>query len=138
MSDSAESEEPSGKQAARQVEPAKLREDNAKLLHKRWLRDFTSQGLRYVPEEQAKPSRMYEGFELRDNGTYVELSAGANDAEVQAAGTWLLEEDGALMLTPAAPARSLAASRPSARRIRILELDDNQLVVEEEPADAPH
>ena len=95
------------------------------VIHKRWIRDFGSEQQTYVPAEKAKPSRRApEGFELRPDGTYCEVSGGPTDATEEAEGTWELNDEGLLTLTPKA--------KRGKRRMRIIKAEKEQLVVDEE------
>ena len=95
-----------------------------KTLQKRWIRDFSAERQVYTPEAKAKPSRMIEGFELRDDGTYCDISSGADDALEEAEGTWHLDDDGMLALCR-------HAESSAERKLRIIEADEESLVVEE-------
>lgn len=94
------------------------------VMQQRWLRDFTSQQQVYVPEALAKPSRLCEGFDLREDGTYCQIGSGASDATVESEGKWLLDDDGLLTLSP-----NEASS--AERKIRIVEAEQDKLLVEE-------
>ena len=94
------------------------------IVNKRWIHDFSSEKKTYLPEAKAKPSRMQEGFELKADGTYCDISSGANDATVQSEGTWRLGDDNILMLFP-------QNASGVVRKIRIIAADKDKLVVEE-------
>ena len=94
------------------------------IVNQRWLRDFTSEKRTYLPETKAKPARMQEGFELKADGTYCDISSGANDAIVQSEGTWRLGDDKILTLFP-------HHASGVVRKIRIIDADKDKLVVEE-------
>lgn len=94
------------------------------VLQKRWFRDFTSEQQTYVPEAMAKPARMCEGFELREDGTYCEIGTGADDRTVESEGTWRLDEEGTLTLSP-------KDASGAERKIHVVEADEEKLVVEE-------
>ncbi len=95
-----------------------------KKLQKRWLRDRRAESpyCVYVPEEIARPARRLEGFELRDDGTYVEIESTETDKTEERPGTWTLNAEGLLTLRQAAG---------SERKIRIIECTDERLEVEE-------
>lgn len=95
-----------------------------KVLQRRWLRDFTSRRQVYVPEALATPARMCEGFDLREDGTYCQIGSGANDATVELEGTWRLDDDGLLTLSP-------KEASGIERKIHIVEADHDKLIVEE-------
>ena len=95
------------------------------ILQKRWLRDFTCEQQVYVPETMAKPARMCEGFELRADGSYCEIGSGANDATVESEGTWHLDDDGLLTLSP-------KGTSGTDRTIQIVEANREKLIVEEQ------
>lgn len=103
---------------------AKERKLAAKILQKRWLRDFTAKQQVYVPEEQAKPSRIVEGFKLNGDGSYSKISSGADDKTVESDGTWELNDDDVLILSP-------TDASSGKREIHILKANDEQLIVEE-------
>ncbi len=94
------------------------------VMQQRWLRDFTSQQQVYVPEALAKPSRMCEGFDLREDGTYCQISSGSSDATVEADGKWVLDDDGLLTLSP-------DKASGTERKIRIVAAEQDKLLVEE-------
>ncbi len=103
---------------------AKGRKVSPDVLQKRWLRDFTSEQQTYVPEAMAKPARMCEGFELRADGTYSEITSGADDRPMESEGTWHLDEEGTLTLSP-------KEASGAERKIHVVEADEEKLVVEE-------
>jgi len=94
------------------------------LLQRRWLRDFSSPRQVYVPESKAVPSRMCEGFDLRANGTYCQIGTGENDATIESEGTWHLDDDGLLTLSP-------NEASGIERKMQVVEADQDKLVVEE-------
>lgn len=93
-------------------------------LQKRWLRDRRAESTHsvYVPEEVARPARRLEGFELREDGTYVEIESGETDKSEESPGTWTLDDEGLLTLRREAGGE---------RKIRIVECTDERLEVEE-------
>ncbi len=95
-----------------------------KKLQKRWLRDRRAESAYcvYVPEEVARPARRLEGFELREDGTYVEIDSGETDRPEESPGTWTLDAEGLLTLRQEAGGE---------RKIRIVECTDERLEVEE-------
>lgn len=94
------------------------------VLQQRWLRDFTSERQVYVPEALATPARMCEGFDLRADGTYCQIGTGETDATTESEGTWHLDDDGLLTLSP-------DEASGAERKIHIVEVDQDRLIVEE-------
>ena len=93
------------------------------MLLKRWLRDWSADGLEYVPEEMAPRARSVAGFELRGDGTYTEIESGPDDRPGEGEGSWELSADDVLTLRPRGTSRS-------ARRIRLIEASESRIVSE--------
>ena len=93
------------------------------LLCKRWLRDHRSPGL-YVPEDKAPPARGLEGFELREDGSYIDIGFSPTDAICEAEGVWTMDEDNVLKLRPAGKRRAM-------RKIRVIDATEDRLIIEE-------
>ena len=103
---------------------AEGRKISPEALQQRWLRDFTSEQQTYVPEAMAKPARMCEGFELRADGTYSEITSGADDRTLESEGTWRMDDAGTLTLSP-------DETSGVERKIHVIQGDAEKLIVEE-------
>lgn len=71
----------------------------AEQLKKRWVRDHSSKGQAFIQQDRAPRSRLIEGFELREDGTYVDIGSGPTDSLQEAEGTWSADADGMLSLS---------------------------------------
>jgi len=96
-----------------------------RMLLKRWLRDWSADGLEYVPEAIALPARPVAGFELRGDGTCAEIESGPDDRPDEHEGTWELSDADVLTLRP-------NESDRLQRRIRLIEATETRIVSEED------
>jgi len=93
----------------------------------KWLLDSSASERSYIPSIKAPPSRLREGFELRPDGTYLDLGFSLGDAAQDAEGTWESDEDGVVTL-------SCTACSPSQRKLRLAGSDEDRLILERETA----
>jgi hypothetical protein len=72
-------------------------------------------------DTELPPSRGRMGFELREDGTFVEAGLGARDIPEEATGSWVLE-DGVITL-------SEGATQGVPREMEVVTVDEERLVV---------
>jgi hypothetical protein len=68
------------------------------------------------------PSRGRHGFELRPDGSYVEMGIGPADKPKQAQGTWDLKDDNQIAIR-------MGADREPRRVLNVSSLDKDRLVI---------
>ena len=94
--------------------------------NKRWVRDHSSNDQAFVQQDRAPRSRLIEGFELRENGTYVDFGSGPTDSPQEAEGIWSADVNGRV---------SLSGTKLSPQKTLRFDADARQLVAETGPAD---
>jgi hypothetical protein len=96
------------------------------LLHQRWLRaheEDTPTQIVYRPASyRFPPSRGRTGFELKPDGTLLQIGISPTDRQQETSGTWKLEDDVLAFYSAARP-------EPT-QRLKIASADANRMVVE--------
>lgn len=106
------------------------REPNAELLHRRWTHSHEEDpagATVFRPAEYSfPPSRGRVSYELAPDGTLLEAGIGPTDRPTSDVGAWSLEDDGRTLV--------LRVSGHEPRKMEILSLDEDRLVVTEKGA----